>query len=59
MFLTEDLIIMSCCIFFRFWEQVEPSVVELLQSQWAYKDDMEMFGYNVTTYLSDIGVILK
>lgn len=43
----------------RFWEQVEPSVVELLQSQWAYKDDMEMFGYNVTTYLSDIGVILK
>ena len=43
----------------EFWDQVEVKYIHMLAEPFAYKYDLEFFGYSVDEYAEDIGLTLS
>ena len=43
---------------YEFWEQVEEKYIKMLAEPFAYKYDLELFGYSIQQYADDIGLEL-
>ena len=39
---------------YRFWSEVDPEIIELIDQPWSYKSDLDMFGYTIKEYLDNI-----
>lgn len=38
----------------KFWSEVDPEIIELIDQPWSYKSDLDMFGYTIKEYLDNI-----
>ena len=43
----------------EFWDQVEAKYIHMLEEPFAYKYDLELFGYSIEEYAEDIGLTLS
>ena len=41
---------------YEFWDQVETKYIQKLAEPFAYKYDLELFGYSMQEYAEDIGI---
>ena len=42
----------------EFWSQIDMKYINILQESFAYKYDLEMFGYSIHEYFRSIGINL-